>query len=478
MKWDKNVYYQSMHSEDRSIAYSFLGILLIITGFSCKKIIDIAEPRSSITTAKTFDNDGNAISAVMAIYSDLSFSKNGIYFSSGSTTICAGLYADELRHFNGINSFYSNNLKLNDTYGEFWAPAYSNIYAANAVLEGLHASSKISFPLKDQLRGEALFLRALAYFYLINFFGDVPLVTTTDFTISSLQERTSSEIIYQQVVSDLKEAYDLLPVDYLLLGGKRIRASKWAAAALLARVYLYIGDWVNAEAQATSIINNIALFGLNNINDVFLKNNKEAILQLECITQSNFQFATQEGFSFNPPNRTSAPKYFLNPQLLVSFAPGDQRRKLWVDSTIVSSTTYYVPYKYKNRQATAGNNTEFNTIFRVAEQYLIRAEARARQNTLNGAVDDLNVIRARAKLSPLSSSLNQSQVITAVIQERRVELFAEWGHRWFDLKRTGQATTVLSLLKGSDWQSTDELWPIPQSELLTNPNLIQNPGYN
>ena len=122
-------------------------------------------------------------------------------------------------------------------------------------------------------------------------------------------------------------------------------------------------------------------------------------------------------------------------------------------------------------------------VLRLAEQYLIRAEANAHSGDLASAIKDLNIIRQRAGLGTLPSSLTQAQVIAAVAQERRIELFAEWGHRWFDLKRTGQVDAVMSEITPqkvgaiTGWKSYQQLYPIPQSERQLNPNLTQNPGY-
>jgi hypothetical protein len=108
---------------------------------------------------------------------------------------------------------------------------------------------------------------------------------------------------------------------------------------------------------------------------------------------------------------------------------------------------------------------------------LIRAEAEAQEGKLSDAIADLNIIRNRAGLPDLSLSLDQAQVLTAVMQERRIELFGEWGHRWFDLKRTGHAVTALSQDKGHAVSSNGLLWPVPYGELISDPNLKQNPGY-
>jgi len=115
-------------------------------------------------------------------------------------------------------------------------------------------------------------------------------------------------------------------------------------------------------------------------------------------------------------------------------------------------------------------------VLRLAEQYLIRAEARVRQNDLVGAIQDLNVVRARAGLPDLSSGVSQDLILAAVIQERRVELFAEWGHRWSDLIRWGQADSVLSMEKPK-WTANAKLYPLPLVDIQRNGNLRQNDGY-
>ncbi len=118
-------------------------------------------------------------------------------------------------------------------------------------------------------------------------------------------------------------------------------------------------------------------------------------------------------------------------------------------------------------------------IFRLAEQYLIRAECRLRQNNLEGATDDINIIRNRANL-PSISSTNQEEMLEVILHERQVELFTEWGHRWLDLKRTSQVDAVMQTVapvKGASWERTDQLYPIPMQDILKNPNLTQNRGY-
>ncbi len=138
----------------------------------------------------------------------------------------------------------------------------------------------------------------------------------------------------------------------------------------------------------------------------------------------------------------------------------------WLDTSgNLEGINYYYVNKYKVKQGESGSINEFYTPLRLAEQYLIRAEARANQGKLAEAIDDINIIRNRANLAGLSSGLDESAVATAIDQENRIEFLVEYGHRWLDLKRLGRAGEVLSPLKGADWQLTDQLFPIPLSEI-------------
>jgi hypothetical protein len=151
---------------------------------------------------------------------------------------------------------------------------------------------------------------------------------------------------------------------------------------------------------------------------------------------------------------------------------------------LVGGIPYYYTFKYRIG-STNGTSTpvEYTTVLRLAEQYLIRAEARARQGNMTGGAADLNIIRNRAGLSNYSGAMDQTSLINAIMHERQIELFAEWGHRWFDLIRTGSVDTVLGSpgnvcqSKGGTWSSNSKLYPISQTELTNDPNLTQNPAY-
>ncbi len=452
-------------------------LILILGNSSCKKIVAIPEPVNTITTSEVFSTDAVANSSIIGIYN---FMANNTGYANGYITIYGGLSADELSDIYGGNP-YEENILLSNTSGLYniWADPYFTIYMSNAVIEGLQASTGVTQGMKSQLMGEAKFFRAFCHFYLVNLFGDVPLITSTAFSKTSLLTRTPSALVYQQIINDLKDAQSLLNSDYSVSGGQRIRVNRAGATALLARVYLFTNKYDSAEIQATSVINDPNYNLLTDLNTVFLRNSKEAILQLQP-SSINYPYTTNEGNVFIPVDQTSSPnEYYLTAGILNAFEQKDKRRigGNWIDSTIYSGTTYYYPYKYKYMTGTVNATPlEYIMVLRLAEQYLIRAEARAQQNNVSGAVSDLNMIRNRAGLPNLSASLTKPQTLDAVIQERRVELFAEWGNRWLDLKRTGRSDSLLASIK-SQWVPTAKLYPIPLSELQNDPNLIQNPGY-
>ncbi|HEX9504016.1 MAG TPA: RagB/SusD family nutrient uptake outer membrane protein [Patescibacteria group bacterium] len=455
-----------------------LSFIICIINSGCKKLVHIGEPVNTITSAEAFNNENTATSAVLGIYNSLD--PLNLSFGNGEITLYCGLSSDELNFFDETDiytmEFEKNTLdQTNYFITPFWTPAYSAVYRANAAIEGLEASSTISNKTKNQLLGEAKFLRGFCTFYLTNLFGDIPLITTTAWAQTASMGRTSQTKVYQQIIGDLNDAENLLPDDYSISGGARTRVNKWAASALLARTYLYIGKWDSAEYFSTSVINNTNTYKLSSdLNQVFKANSTEAIWQLE--TYNTYPYATIEGSRIIPYDSTVNPDFYLTKQLLASFETGDLRKIAWVDSSSYSGIYYYYPFKYKVRVGSQDNIVENYTVLRLAEQYLIRAEARAHQgNNLIGAEDDLNVIRMRSGLSATNPT-NQTDLLTAVYHERQIELFSEWGHRWLDLKRTGQANSILKPIK-SHWTDNAQLYPIPYSEIKLSPTLKQNPGY-
>ncbi|RZM21790.1 MAG: RagB/SusD family nutrient uptake outer membrane protein [Pedobacter sp.] len=450
------------------ISRTAMVLALIISQTACKKYLDIGVPRESLIHSEIFRNNDIATAAVTGIYQNM---LNNNYASGGSNSITAlcGLSADEfLCHHVSYTEFSENQLTPfngNLSSSLYLAP-YRHIYAANSILEGLSGSTGVTPDMKMQLEGEALFIRAFAYFNLTNLFGEVPLQLTSDYRITQLASKSSVAAIYGQIIADLVRAESCLPDNYI--SNERVRPNKGAVQALLARVYLYRKDWANAERYASLVIGKSNLYRLVGLNEVFLKNSSETIWQLMPNTATN----TSEGLLFI---LVSAPTFAtLNPSFINNaFEPNDRRRTSWIGSYAGHSFAF----KYKVRSS--ATVTEYSMVMRLAEQYLIRAEARAHQNLLGLAAQDLDIIRARANLALIKDtnpSIEKTALLDAVMRERRCELFAEWGHRWFDLKRTGSASIQLGPTK-PQWQPTDELYPIPQTEIDRNKNITQNAGY-
>lgn len=462
-----------------SILVGAVLIAMLLNG--CKKFLDVDVPKTQLVSSAVFTDDKTANSAVAGMYSYM-YQLNSTLssFAGWHTTIYADISADGLTR----PSFPSDPFLINviptdeSNIATFWQGCYNTIYQANSILEGLAASTSMSTAARNQFRGEALFVRAYSYFYLVNYFGDVPLITTTDVTANGNAGRTSKSLIYDQIKVDLLEAHDLVADNYTTyFSGERVRANKWVIKALLARTYLYTGQWDKAEEYASAIISNTTLFALQtDLNTVFLKNSREAIWQFLSFAGAGY---TIQGQLLIPANNTTVPTYAITSDLYASFEAGDKRKAGWIGSSVSGGSTYYYAFKYKNRNATLANTGEYDMALRLAEQYLIRAEARAQQGNLGtattGAIGDTNIIRARAGLSNTGAT-DKAAVLLAIEKENRNEFFAEWGHRWLDLKRTGRIDAVLSPKK-STWKSTAALYPIPEIERSKTPALTQNPGY-
>lgn len=434
---------------------------------SCEQFVEIDPPISDLIRVTVFEDDETAERAILGIYTQMA---NNTSFARGDIrgiSFLSSLSSDDLSNFNtsvDIAQFGSNALmSSNAAVLSLWSTLYQAVYRANAVIEGLQNSSKVSPGSKAKLTGEAKFIRAFCHFYLINLWGDAPLILTTDYRINTALPRTPTAEVYKQVVRDLIDAKVLLANTT----DNKVRATEKAAIALLARVYLYMKDWANAELCASAMIESSLLLESDPKN-VFITTSTEAIWQLAS-NGINTPEANTFVFATKPINGA------LTVSLVNAFETGDKRKSNWIGSRMVSGEEYFFPFKYKAASATPV--TEYSMVMRLAEQYLIRAEARANQNKIEDAQNDINVIRKRAGLEN-TNALTQEEILQAIEHERRVEFFTEWGHRWLDLKRTNRIDEINSLIK-PDWASTASLYPIPDLQLLNNPSMTnaQNPGY-
>jgi len=450
-----------------------LSVLLGFGGFmSCSKFLDVGEPHDRIVAEDVFSDSDKATSAVLGIYSQ--FMGTSLWYSSGGMTIFTGLSADEFYSTNSSNSSYnelrSNSLAPKNSILDFniWDRAYKNIYQSNICIEKLRTADHLPERVRKQLLGESLFTRAFVYFYLVNIFGDVPLVLSTDYALNATKGRDNISTVYDQIIKDLLEAEKLLPDLYIT--PNRVRPNQKTAQALLARVYLYTEQWDLALAKSNEVIQS-GLYSLDLLNKIFSIEGNETIWQLMPVQP---KWNTTEARQLLPLSTSASAlgQVALTSGLAASFQQDDQRKSNYILSKTVNGTVYHFAQKYK--AVAIGTVSEYYKVFRLSEQYLIRAEANAKKNNIEAALHDINITRERAGLSKVAG--NTQNILLLIENERRSELFAEWGHRWLDLKRTGRAIDVLKS-KQPDITATDLLYPIPNTVLLSNPFIKQNQGY-
>lgn len=471
--------------------FKYITFLALLSGLNaCDSFLDVGVPKDEIAAELAFSDNKTATASVTGVYGRMN--QLNYQFANVLSMILPAMQADEFTYafVSAAYEEYKNNAVLpsNQFLNTLWTQPYEYIAQVNMCIEGLEASTALSPDVKSQLLGEAKFLRAFCYFYLVNNFGGVPLIVGTNVNENNTKGRSPETKVYAQIIADLKDAKESLfagypqGVEVNTAGGERIRPNKAAASALLARAYLYTNQSALAEAEATAVINNTTykLMPTDDIGKVFLKNSEEAIWQIQAVNTANGR-NTWEGFLIIPANLvTGTPLFRLIPNHLYdAFESGDARDENWVGKiTTAAGVTHKFPHKYKARFAVTPV-AEYTMVLRLAEQYLIRAEARYNQQNYGGAEADINAIRSRADLDGLALNNDKDAVRLALEQERRVELFAEWGHRWYDLRRwpsvTGQtgktrADDILPALKPS-WKADAIYLPLPETAVASNPNL-------
>ena len=458
----------------------FLSLLLILS--ACEDFIEVEIPNHKITSETVFSNDKTAHSAMTGIYNRLfntSFSNGG----SRSATFLTGLTADNFTVTSNtfqILEFGENAIEPSNSWNlDLWKGAYNMVYMVNAILENVTNSNALSEKTKKSLEGQAKFIRAFTYFNLTNLYGEVPLLLSTDYHKNATAGKSNIPAVFNQIIVDLEDAISLLEDDYP--DGERTRPNIYAAMALLARTHLYLENWQQAEFYSSKVIDHDVLYKLlKNPNDVFLANSEEAIWQISPLGWGSSFTHTNEGNLFIP-STTVTPIAVLSESFMNQWADqNDRRLESWVERFTSNNEILFYPHKYKIQyDASGGKISEYSMVLRLAEQYLIRAEANVHLGDLQNAIADIDKIRGRAEIALISESypqINQSELMETILEERRKEFFAEWGHRWFDLKRL-RKSFVLSQKPNTDWQETDIWFPIPANERLKNPNLTQNDGY-
>ena len=444
-----------------------LGVLL-----SCENLVEVSAPTNQLGTPQVFENVQTANAALAGLYADLrdqSLISGAGYFTMSTL---AASYADDLVCYNndqnGVMDIYLNQQQETNTkITNLWNTAYTQIYYANSIIYGAELSSSLSAEEKNQLKGEALLIRSLLYFYLQQFFGNIPYTTSIDYEFNRNLNKTESTVLLEHLESDLKEAISLLKDTYR--NPLRIYPNRKVAELVLTKVYLTTQQFQLAEQTANEILLSPLYEFQSDLNEVFHNTGSHILWQMG--PQNNGD-ATKEA-SFYYFNDVAPYAYALNEDLVNSFADDDLRKQSWMTPVSFNGNTWYRPYKYKNLSGT--NTNEYSVVFRLEEVYFILAEALAKQNRENEALPFLNASRERAGLTPLIS-LSDEDFIAELLSEKRREFFTEFGHRFLDLKRLGQLNELLDTKP--NWEDYKSVWPLPQNELLLNSNLSpQNQGY-
>ncbi|QEC43633.1 RagB/SusD family nutrient uptake outer membrane protein [Pseudobacter ginsenosidimutans] len=454
---------------------STLVILHLVSITGCKKFTDVGLPKSQITRDVIFKDDQLAKSAMAGVYRSLE--ETG--FLSGSQSgaqVVLGAYTDELESYavatNDASVFYQlTHLATSGKILSMWTTTYTQVYNINSIIEGVDNSNGMSAPVRDQLKGEGLFLRAILHLYLAQTYSAVPYVTSTAYDVNQSIGKISVEEVYTKCRKDLEDAQLLLP--QTLAKGNRIYPTKMAAYALLARIAYYQSDWNKALAYANEVLDHPQYQMEPELDKVFLKESSSSIWQLLPYSAIYNPYQGNVFILRAAPPTTIA----LREDFVTDFENGDKRATSWVGQIrSAQNQIYYYPFKYK-QYSTSTSSLEHSVILRVEELILIRAEAFLKKQQYDLAVDDLNAIRGRANLSLLEENTDPEDLLNILIKERRSELFTEFGHRYYDLRHYQRLDAVMSVKK-TGWKSYYAYWPLPEKELLLNPNLNpQNNGY-
>lgn len=450
--------------------FTALAILLLKVCLSCEKMLEVDVPENQIPTEAVFETVQTANAALAELYAGLWTSSP---LSGNQTGRLMGSYTDDLNYY-GTNSttglydiFQNQQIETNAAISTYWASAYRLVYVSNAILEGTEKSSTISATEKQRIQGEALLVRSILFFYLQQIFGDIPYPTTTDYKVNQSLAKTASSEVLARLENDLGRSISMLSDTYR--STERIIPNRKVAQLMLAKIYMLQSRWNNAEPLLKNISQSSIYHFENDLTKVFTKTGSHILWQLK---PKNSGDATQEVIAYYFTG-VAPSNYALSQNLMNSFSTADQRKNQWTATVIVGQNSWYRPAKYK---ALTNNTSEYSVIFRLEEVYLLLAETLAQQDKLAESLPYVNATRQRATLSALNMPMSKQTLLHEILMENRKEFFTEMGHRFLDLKRMNRMDD-LSAVK-TNWKGYHKLWPLPQKELLLNPNLSpQNNGY-
>ncbi len=477
--------------------------IFVITSYclSCKDTFLELAPTNTRNAANFYKTPNDFNNAIIGDYSILK--KPGVYGTGSSNT--ALIFMGEIMSDNttftkprvGGNidqyAFVDHDFALlNGIIYNAWKDHYQGISAANTILDKIDKADFGLNMMKDQYIGESKFLRGLYYFDLVRMFGDVPLVIseiTSPFEGMNLI-RNPQKKIYDLIIADLTNAEAVLPLSYPVDGMGR--ATKGAAKALLAKVYLTLGSYAKAATELRGIIdlNQYQLLtDYSKVFDVNNPNNAEIIFAVQYLSgqvgQGNGfwdQFAPADSYDnvLGPDISSGGGMNIPTPDMITAYEPNDKRKDASLKEGYWNKTgNYYVadPYviKYKDSAKLAGDGGADFPVLRYADVLLMYAEALNEDNKPAEALPFINMVRQRAGL-PDISIVDQAQLRLAIEHERRVELAFE-NQRWFDLVRTNRFVEVMNSKGYTNIKDYHRYFLIPQAERDLNPKLTQNPGY-
>lgn len=444
----------------KKIQYILLTAISLST-VSCSDFLD-QKPDNYISDAAVIQTLSSAKAALNGAYHDLASSSyyGGQYFDAG-----VNLAADNVTWTGSLNYYYDFDTHQysaeNQLLSYAWYAIYATVNQTNQVIDKVTVLNDGSESERRRIIAEATVIRSLAFFDLARTWGNIPVVkqATSSPTQFDGVKQTKAKDVYRLVVDDVLAIYnDLSELS------DRVHVTRSAADAFLARVYLYLEQWDKAEQYASKVIDN-GNYTLGTIQDLI--DNKETAESIWELAYSS-SFTNQQSTYWRSPDQGGRHEWGPSKelvQLLADPTVGGDRKAFYQDFSSAQVPDYFVGTLY--HRSTLDDDV---IIFRLAEQYLIRAEARANQQNVSGALSDLNIIRRRANISEIVDVASTQELLNLIADERRVELALE-PHRWFDLIRTGKAESVLGI------KTYQTLFPIPYNDIQADKDLVQNDNY-
>lgn len=483
-------------------------ILIISTGLvalSCTEDFLDKSPKAQLTEDSFFQTPEHATQSVNAVYNYLRNFNVHVFSYIGVTDIASddaekGSVPGDAGFLQDINDF---TFDANNTASAgIWGGYYKGIFRANQVIQNV-PTIEMDEGLKNRLTGEARFLRAYFYFFLVRVYGGVPIIDHPLKPSEYQQARNSKEEVYAFIRQDLDFAIAHLPAKSEYAPEDLGRATKGAAQAYLAKVHLFEGNFQGAYDQATAVINSNEYALYPDYLEIFRQegeHSSESIFEVSAVALEQggggHQFNEVQGIRGNPNNGWG----FNSPSddLDAAYEDGDPRREATIifdgqtlpngdvveadqnmGANIKFSGKAYVPVRPPSGYGNSGANIR---LMRYADILLIASEAANEMENTSITLDYLNQVRERARqgdtnVLPSVTTTNQEELRMAIYHERRVELAMEQ-HRYFDLVRQDRAQEVFAKL-GITWvPGKHEVFPLPQSEIdISEGVLKQNPNY-